>query len=406
MEKSLKVSSILAVLIFVTQFISLPYISWYNLLRYTTIVLVGLYVGIRIKIVLQKKYLLVNIIAVAFSFLTVFTSFLNRSREINRDPFLASIPFVASFVLVLLFMEISADYGMIKEIIRVFFKTAVVFTVVTDILIFAVPSLFVIYNQRYFVGTKFDVVYLHMLLSVFYLTQNLDNEIRSYKNIPLLLLSAWSIFIGIYVDCVTGILGTLILLLLLVIIKNREELFLNGLFYFVIQALCFGFIFFYEFVLSNPTVEHFIVNIFGRDISLTARTEVYETVPDILTKHDGWLKGMGYGSSYELGMRYGGFPDTQNGILEWIWQVGIPTTVIMILTFAFILSVSKNYMDESNRKMLLPLVAGVYLMSILGTAEITISLMYFSLVVCVMGVAVGTCKDIECSNTEEDTQDE
>ena len=114
MEKSLKVSSILAVLIFVTQFISLPYISWYNLLRYTTIVLVGLYVGIRIKIVLQKKYLLVNIIAVAFSFLTVFTSFLNRSREINRDPFLASIPFVASFVLVLLFMEISADYGMMK----------------------------------------------------------------------------------------------------------------------------------------------------------------------------------------------------------------------------------------------------------------------------------------------------
>ena len=116
-------------------------------------------------------------------------------------------------------------------------------------------------------------------------------------------------------------------------------------------------------------------------------------VPIILTERDGWMQGMGYGSSYDLGMRYGGFPDTQNGILEWIWQVGIPTTIIMVLMFAIILTVAKKHTYYRNRKALLPLIAGAYLFTVLGTVEITIGIMYFSLMICIMCVATDTYKE-------------
>lgn len=391
MKISLKIStsSILAVLIFLTQFVTLSYLSWYNLLRYGTIILVGLYVGKRIKIVIQKKYFWLNVIAIIFSFLTIITSYFNRSRLGDRDPFLASIPFAAAFLLFLFYMEIMAEMKKVKSVINIFFRTALVILLITDILIFAAPSLLTTY-ESYFVGTKFGVVYLHLLVIILYLSLNQTRKLNTSKKMQLILFVVWSFFIGVYVDCATGIVGVVVLTLLLFIIKHKEQLFLNGKFYFVIQALCFGFIFFYEFVLDNSAVEYFIVDILGRDMTLTSRTLIYEQVPLILTNHNGWIIGMGYGSSYDLGMRYGGFSDTQNGILEWIWQVGVPTTLIMVLMFAVILNISKKYINEKNRSLLIPLIAGLYLFTILGIVEITISSMYFSIAVCIMAFATGT----------------
>lgn len=391
MRISLKISisSMLAIPLFLTQFIIMPYISWYNLLRYGTIIVVGLYVGRRIRVVIQKKYLFLNVISLIFSFFTIIASYFNRSRLGDRDPFLASIPFAAAFVFFLFYMEIMAEKKKVKRVIEIFFRTALVVLLITDILIFVAPSLLSIYGN-YFVGTKFRVVYLHILTIIFYLSLNQAGKLNTYKKILLILLAAWSLFIGIYVDCSTGIVGVAVLLLLLLAIKRKERLFLNGKFYCVMQALCLGFVFFYEFVLNNPTVEYFIVDILGRDITLTSRTRIYELVPLILTEHSGWMIGMGYGSSYDLGMRFAGFPDTQNGILEWIWQVGIPTTIIMVLMFAVILNISKQYMNEKNRGLLLPLIAGLYLFTILGTVEITITSMYFSIAICIMASATGT----------------
>lgn len=390
MRNSLKISisSMLAILLFLAQFITMPYISWYNLLRYGTIIVVGLYVGRRIRVVIQKKYLFLNVISLFFSFLTIIASYLNRSRLGDRDPFLASIPFAAAFVLFLFYMEIMAEKKKVKRVIEIFFRTALVVLLITDILIFVAPSLY-LYN-KYFVGTKFEVVYLHILIIIFYLSLNQTGKLYTYKKILLILLAAWSLFICIYVNCSTGIVGVAVLLLLLLAIKRKERLFLNGKLYCVMQALCLGFVFFYEFVLNNPTVEYLIVEILGRDITLTSRTRIYEIVPLILTEHSGWMIGMGYGSSYDLGMRFAGFPDTQNGILEWIWQVGIPTTIIMVLMFAVILNISKQYMNEKNRGLLHPLIAGLYLFSILGTVEITITSMYFSIAICIMAAATGT----------------
>lgn len=385
----ISISSVLTVLIFVTQFISLKYISWYNLLRYGTIVVIGLYICTRIKYNLKNKYLLINVCALIFALLTVCTSYLNRNRTVDRNPFLASIPFVASFIFFLLFMEIMIEQKKVKKTIRIFFRTALLFATVTDILIFTFPSLFATFNV-YLVGTKFDVVYEHLLLVVLYLAQINLNKKKDLEIISLLFLILWSFFIGIYVECSTGIVGVFILLALLFIARSREKLFFNGLFYCCTQFFCFGFVFFYEVVLSNQTVKNLITNVLKKDITLTTRTYIFEKVPVILTTHNGWIQGLGYGTSYDLGMKYGGFPDTQNGILEWIWQVGIPTTVIMVLMFAIILTVSGKCLNNNNKRILLSLISGLYLFTILGTVEITISSMYFSIVVCIMSVAIST----------------
>lgn len=392
------VSSILAVLIFLTQFVSLSYFTWYNFLRYSTIVAVGIYVFARYKILIQRKYLMVNILALLFSMLTIYTSFLNKSRGAERDPFLAAIVYCASFIIFLFYMEIMAEYCMVEKTIDVFYRVALIVAVITDMLVFFAPSLFAV-NHQYFVGTKFGVVYLHLLLMVFYFASiNMDESRKPNKKL-LAFLAVWSFFVGIYVDCSTGILGVLILLAFMLIINNREGLFLNSVFYSAIQILSFCFVYFYEFVLSNGTVEHFIVNVLGRDMTLTYRTVIYQKVPLILTAQNGWMKGMGYGSSYELGMKYGGLSDTQNGILEWIWQVGVPTTIVMVIMFAVIFFISKRYMVDQNRKILLAFLSGIYLMTVLGTVEITISQMYFALLVCILGIAT---ENVESNEIEDE----
>ena len=170
---------------------------------------------------------------------------------------------------------------------------------------------------------------------------------------------------------------------------------MNPVFYVAVQAVCFGFVFFCDAVLNNPTVENFVVNILGKNATMSGRANIYIKVPMILTGHRAWTTGFGYANSYELGRKLGGFPDTQNGILEWIWYAGVPTTIIMLVLFMVILYISKQTMARSSEKMRYML-ALLYLLTILGMVEITITQMYFAIIICIMGIGAS------CSNEPEE----
>lgn len=390
MRNTLTVSKItlLSILIFLTQFITLPYFSWYNLVKYITIVIVGVYVVSRYKCFIKRKYITINCLSLFFSGMLLWTSFQNRNQITTRNPFLAAIVFVALFLTFLLFMEIMVEKNMVQRVLDTFYKTTLVILMINDLLILLYPDLYLTYGENYFIGTKFEVVYLHFLLVCLYIGKYKENNTKSYNNIVVFGILMWTFGIGTLVKCSTGLVGTVILIVLMLVISSREKLFLNPVFYAAVQALCFGFVFFCEMVLNNPTVENFVVNILGKNATMSGRANIYIKVPMLLTSHNAWMTGFGYATSYELGRKLGGFPDTQNGVLEWIWNAGIPTTIVMITIFMTILFISKRRMTVRNRGRLLPLITMLYLLTILGTVEITITQLYFALGVCVMGVGL------------------
>ena len=399
MRSSLIISrtSIIATIIFLTQFITLPYFSWYNTVRYAYIVIVGLYIITRSRCIIKSKYLLVNVLALVFSGMLLWTSFQNRNQITSRNPFLAAIVFVALFLMFLFFMEIMIEDNKVQQVLNTFYRMDLVVLLVNDILVLVVPNLYLSFGENYFIGTKFEVVYLHFLLICLYIAKS---KVNTHRNFIVLGMLLWTFFIGVQVKCSTGLVGVAIMIILIIAINKKEDMFLNPVFYAVVQVLCFGFIFFCEAVLNNPTVENFIVNILGKNATMSGRANIYIKVPMILTSHQAWTTGFGYATSYELGRKLGGFPDTQNGILEWIWYAGIPTTIVMVVLFMVILYISKQSMSGNTVRMR-SLLVFLYLLTILGTVEITITQMYFAIFVCVMGIGLSYSNGLEVKSIRE-----
>lgn len=59
-------TSIIAVILFLTQFVTLPYFAWYNVLKYMSIIIVGGYIITKYKCVIRRKYALINVLAFVF----------------------------------------------------------------------------------------------------------------------------------------------------------------------------------------------------------------------------------------------------------------------------------------------------------------------------------------------------
>ena len=57
MKKDLKISttSILMIMMFIIQFIKFSYFSWYDVMKYGIIIISGMFIIVRIKIMLKKN---------------------------------------------------------------------------------------------------------------------------------------------------------------------------------------------------------------------------------------------------------------------------------------------------------------------------------------------------------------
>lgn len=379
--------TIFTVIAYMLMFVNLPYFAQYRYVKYAMIVILGLFVLSKANIIIAKKYRVVNLTASLFGFLVMFTSYFNQSRLTDRNPFLASIVFVATFLLFLFFMEIVAEDGKVKQVFKSFYILTFIFTILTDLIMFASPNLVNVYGGNYFIGTKFSVVYLHLfLLMLNFANLNLEGK-KKFRKRGLFFYFAWVLIISIYVDCATGVVGAVIYLALIYFIEKKEGLFFKKTFFVGALALSFGFVFFNEFVLGSSFIQKIIIDLLGRDATLTSRTIIFEQVILLLSKYGAWWTGFGYGSSYELGMQYGRFPDTQNGIMEWIWQAGIPATIMLVLMFVSLLAVADKYVDNLNKKALIPMLAGLYLFIVLATIEVTIGLLYIGIAICMLCVS-------------------
>ena len=317
----------------------------------------------------------INTILLAFSAVVLYTSWINRSVIKERDPFLAAIVFLVVLLELILLMEMTAVKGNAQSLINAYFYATAIVVVIVDVTAVMGIKLGSGERRQYLVGTKFQLAYLHFFLATLYMIRHSFCNLGQKKNgIGMTLLLGLTFAMSIFTDCTTGIVGAVLFVLALQINGRYSSACYNPFVYGSVLMASFALSFVMNILLLWEPIQYVIVQVLDKDITLTSRTKIFVIVPMLLRNR--YLLGYGYGTTYELGRRLGGFPNTQNALWEWIWQCGILGTVLL---FGLMLSIvdyaTKSHKLSHDRTSKYMLVL-VYLFSVLASIEITIDISY------------------------------
>ena len=390
----IKISTIHAVLVYLLAFFTTTYIS-YNPIRYFLLVAVAMMILSNIRILFRKTYRELNVSIAFFCLATLVVSYINRNGYTDRNPFLAAVVFVATLIEFVITVEIFCQREEIQNLIRVFYRMTLLVVMLTDFLI-----LFTNMHLRYggdvfLVGTKFSVVYMHFyLISFFFADKNIElRTIResSLNNMLLGVLLIITMTVSIKLGTATGIVGTVALLLFLWLSERNIGAFLNSKSFFVALIASLLFAVFVEIILSNSIVTYIITQLLGKDVTLTFRTVIYSMFPNIMKER--WFWGFGYGTGYEVLMRYG-IVDAQNGIFDWIQQIGVFGTMLLAIWLCIAMKQPKNLCDI-NHSDVRSLTALAYVFVLLATVEITFSSKFLAIIVLLYGIKMQRIREGE-----------
>lgn len=265
----------------------------------------------------------------------------------------------------------------IKVFCKLLYKVTLIYLIVNDVLLLGqIPSV----SGResieifYFIGNKFEVSYMHLFFAVLYFQVKCNEKnMRSkfyYIYIMHLLLA---MLISSLVECSTGILGSLILFIWLLIYRSLPFLFKPVI--TISLVLIFGtFFIYYEAFLTIPFVQYVIVDILGEDLTLTGRTYIYIKMIDLLNDQP-WLGyGNGTASFFTQYYVHENLANTQNGLLNDFIEWGIIGVITMLL---LLVSCIKNYKYENQQPS--PFTCLVYTYIVLSCIEITLGLRFLAI---------------------------
>ena len=182
----------------------------------------------------------------------------------------------------------------------------------------------------YLVGNKFIVSYLHLLfLSLFYAQSIYPKRVKSKKNI-FILLTIFSMIICFVVNCNTGIIGCLTILILNIFNDKKgskvQFLYNEKVFIVVFVGLTFLLVG-SNVILKNDFIVHFVTDVLHRNMDLTGRTKMF----NIALKAIALKPYLGYGinSTYIQDVLTWG--NAQNGLLKMTLDFGYIGTVSFLL---------------------------------------------------------------------------
>lgn len=374
---SIKKSTLLIFISYWFVFIQLPYFPYSEnslLIKISVVITLIFLIPFMVRKMIRKKFSSMFFSLLVFTILIMISGLKNvGTLETVYTPlssFLMAVRMIAFFSIV----EYLAERKEIFDLISVYSTLTLILVFINDFIIIGFPSLTASMTPLFFIGNKFAVVYSHLQLLVLLMMKQGIKSGKWNKRIitGLVILSG---IIALKVECITGFIGLLLFIFFCVIISLTKRLAYSPIVFLATLVISSLFVVLYEVFLLNPYVQKLITSVLNRTLTLTGRTYIYANIFDVLKGH--WLWGYGYGSSYEVCVKYLHFADTQNGILEWILQTGILATTVMMIII--ILVISKYSKDISNRKKAIPALALLYTFSILSAIEITIDMNYFML---------------------------
>ena len=364
---------IILALVYYLFFAPIEYLPDRSVVKYAGILIVGIYVVYHAKIILQRKYLSMNIVVALFIIFSFISSFINRNSISTRDPVLAAIVYFGTFFETLLVLEVVAERRLLRFTVKLYLILTSITVLITDLLLFLFPSLFNQFGHLYLVGTKFGVSYIHVQLLVWML---LYKKIKSIKSILfyafLIAIEILSIGVSIYVDCMTGAIFSILFLCLYFLFRNGIKILANPIIIELVLVFFTIIFFVWSSLLENEYIVSFIVNVLGRDPTMTSRMIIYKRVLEVMQGH--WLLGYGYGSAYEISRNIIGAPNLQNGLLNWMMMCGlVPTILILVMLFVAF----KRLNTRKAQFALYPVIIVLYCYSIIASVEVCISGHYF-----------------------------
>ena len=126
----------------------------------------------------------------------------------------------------------------------------------------------------------------------------------------------------------------------------------------------------YSVILNSSIVKFFVQDIFNRDLSLTGRTAIYKLLRSAMAGNI-WT-GYGYGINYTISQTIFNYDNTQNGLMEWILQIGIIGTVLLII-FLYVIFYRVKKSKPSNS--IVPILSFIYVLTIIAMIEISLDLL-------------------------------
>ena len=200
-------------------------------------------------------------------------------------------------------------------------------------------------NNVYFIGNKFNVAYLNVVmlcLLLFLNNERKENCSRSFvlkinsKKIGVFLFYAMIVFIDYYMKAYTGLFMILFILILAILsrylqfrIAKKWSGFLNFIskpLIVTISVVASGLVaIILEAIMNIPTIGAYLASI-GKTGNILSRTLIYKNLAEIIERKP--LIGYGYGSA--IVSKYFG-PNAQNGLAQVMIYTGILGTFLMLL---------------------------------------------------------------------------
>lgn len=357
----IKISSIMAILLYHIIFINLYYVEKYSLIIQAFALILFFYLALKMKFFINSRYLKVNILLFSFISIMLISSIVNVNAQ--RGVFQ-----VVKLLEVFLFFEYIKQIGNEKNTIRIFTILTFIYIIINDLLMFLSPSLFYLNNSNYLLGNKFQVSYIHILLPILYMYYNsLINKKDVSNMVASIITLLFAMFISAYTECTTGLVGTILFTVFYFCMRKKNKKVNAKAIIIVLLISCSILLIFSNIVKLKP-VEYIIVNILHEDVTLTGRTIIYENIFNIIGSK--WLLGYGYGNSYDVMSEQLNYPNTQNALLEYWLTTGIAGMILLIILIYKILN---NYNKNINS-----LIIYLLVFCILGSIEITISTIFLA----------------------------
>lgn len=320
----------------------------------------------------KKKYLYVrkfkpiNICCYFLIGSILVTSLLNKNLylgDYKLSSYTLGILYAVIIFNTLSFVEYSIIQRKVGLMFSYFFKICLVTCIIVDLLIFSVGPLA---HAYYYIGDKFTVSYLHLfLLSLYTLNYRVDKSFPKNR-IKLLGLFALTILVCQRVSCSTGQIGAVLLVLLLLFKRSRFVIATSNR--MLICVIVFTLISFaFEYLLEYPLFKDFIVNVLGKDDTMTGRTDIYLVLWKAVQINPWFGWGQGNGMSF-MGY-YFSTPNAQNGFFNYVTDYGFVGAFIM-LAFLYIVC------SKVNSKKSYPLWGLIAVLVVLSSVEITFNLQF------------------------------
>lgn len=349
---------------------------------YAAMLCVGLYLLLNMKTLLVVVRKAPCVLFAAFTAWVILCACVNNYRvpgvDITKSAVLALVPILE----VGLLTAVYAERGDLHRAINLFFWWQLTLIFLNDLLLLIAPNLFgmeSVFLPQYLIGNKFGVVYGHFLLITFFLVRRKSaGEEAGKSNFSLLILVASTLIVSVLVDCMTGVIGAVLLYCFNLLISRHPRALIKPYVLVGVLLLACSFVFVYDEVLNNGVIRFVLEDVLNTTTDITGRRQIYEQLPYILGDH--LIYGYGYDTCHILGPLFGNFVDTQNGLAEWVWRAGAPSVVLLCLFLWSCVSQGGKTITENApqaTRMVAPLLSHLLTLSVLASVEITVSSAFF-----------------------------